>query len=227
MNDWQSMVREFNVKFGATVGNGPAIRDADLRASLIEEEAKETVDAIKAGDLVAAVDGLCDLIYVAVGAAVAFGVDLAPLFSEVHRSNMAKDGGAKRPDGKILKPHGWRPPRIAELLADQPHRITIRGANGATTEVSAEVIDDLFAVHPSIAGRTDWTLTHVRTGHAVLYVDRREDAVKIARELVAMGLAVWTSSDPEEIANDTPKMVADWIRACRRSGGHVPFPVAA
>lgn len=224
MNDWQRMVRDFNVKFGATVGDSPAIRDPELRAALIEEEAKETIDAIKAGDLVGAVDGICDLIYVAVGAAVAFGVELGPVFNEVHRSNMAKEGGPTRPDGKVLKPAGWTPPRIAELLAQQPQFVTVKGADGTTQVVPAEIVGGLFAVHLSIAGRTDWTLTHIRTGHAVLYVDRRDDAIKIGQELADMGLAVWLSDDPAVIAHETPPTVADWIRQCRRTGGYVPFP---
>jgi predicted HAD superfamily Cof-like phosphohydrolase len=60
---------------------------------------------------------MCDVIYVICGTAVEFGIDLAPFFAEVHRTNMAKEGGATRADGKILKPEGWQPPRIAEMLA--------------------------------------------------------------------------------------------------------------
>lgn len=72
----------------------------------------------KKPDLAEAVDGLCDLIYVAYGSAEAIGVDLEPYFDEVHRSNMAKenrdvDGHGKRGG----KPPGWQPPRIAEMLA--------------------------------------------------------------------------------------------------------------
>jgi len=29
-----------------------------------------------------------------------------------HASNMAKEGGKTRADGKVLKPEGWRPPDI-------------------------------------------------------------------------------------------------------------------
>lgn len=64
------------------------------------------------------IDALCDIKYVANGAACAMGVDLQPFEDEVHRSNMAKaDGGIRvREDGKILKPDGWRPPDIAGIL---------------------------------------------------------------------------------------------------------------
>ena len=95
----------------------PAIRRPELRAELIREEAKETVDAILRGDLVEAIDGLCDILAVVYGTAAEFGIDLAPFWDEVHRTNMAKAGGPVRADGKRLKPEGWQPPDIAGVLA--------------------------------------------------------------------------------------------------------------
>lgn len=137
MNDWQAKVTEFMVAMGQTVphpGLAPAIRDADLRASLIAEEAVETINALglgvsiehwqqtnPEGNLVDLIDGLCDLLYVTIGTAVSAGIDLDPFFDEVHRSNMSKVGGAVREDGKRLKPRGWRPPdiegRLKEIIA--------------------------------------------------------------------------------------------------------------
>jgi predicted HAD superfamily Cof-like phosphohydrolase len=46
------------------------------------------------------------------------GVDLYPFYQEVHKTNMAKLGGPKRADGKQLKPPGWSPPRIEEMLRE-------------------------------------------------------------------------------------------------------------
>ena len=116
MNKMQLQVEAFHNEFGVTVGGTPAIRDADLREKLIAEEADEVCAALRHRNFEGVIDGLCDLIYVALGTAVACGVDLEPFFDEVHRSNMAKFGGPIRDDGKILKPEGWEPPRIAELL---------------------------------------------------------------------------------------------------------------
>jgi predicted HAD superfamily Cof-like phosphohydrolase len=118
-NPMQASVREWHEKFGVVVGDSVAIRRPSLRAELIREEAAETVDAIERGDLVEAIDGMCDLLYVVFGTAVEFGVNLAPFFDEVHRTNMLKVGGATRADGKILKPEGWERPHIAQLLAEQ------------------------------------------------------------------------------------------------------------
>lgn len=127
LNPWQASVRDFHFKFGVMDGmQPPRVRQAELRARLIAEEAKETCEAILRGDLVETIDGLCDLIYVACGAASVFGVNLAPFFEEVHRSNMAKEEGSRREDGKILKPEGWQPPRIAEILEEEKRGTILR-----------------------------------------------------------------------------------------------------
>ena len=116
MNKWQRDVEEFHRKFGLTVGETPKVRDANLRGMLIYEEAQETLKALPHHDMVGIVDGLCDLIYVCLGTAVAFGIDLDEFWDAVHKSNMAKEGGATRADGKLLKPEGWQPPDIAGIL---------------------------------------------------------------------------------------------------------------
>lgn len=119
MNRMQAQVMEFHRKLNHPIGLTPSISRPEFRAELIREEAKETVDAILAGDFVEAVDGLCDLLYVTFGAAIEFGINLEPIFDEVHRSNLAKAGGKVRADGKTLKPEGWAPPRIAEEIEKQ------------------------------------------------------------------------------------------------------------
>ncbi len=84
MNEMQSMVEEWHRKFGVVIGESIAIRRPSLRVSLILEEANETCLAIERGDMVEAIDGMCDVLYVVFGTAVEFGVDLAPFFAEVH-----------------------------------------------------------------------------------------------------------------------------------------------
>lgn len=120
---WQAMVREFHVKFGCKHADKPVsemdLGTVALRNSLHEEEIKELRRAMLNVDLVEIADALADSIYVLLGTAVTYGIDLAPIFAEVHRTNMAKDGGATREDGKILKPEGWQPPDIAGLIEKQ------------------------------------------------------------------------------------------------------------
>lgn len=70
-------------------------------------------------DLERVADALADIAYVVEGSNLEFGIDSGPVLDEVHRANMAKAGGPVREDGKRMKPAGWTPPDIAEVLRDQ------------------------------------------------------------------------------------------------------------
>ena len=112
-------VLEFHRAFDVLVGRAPASPDSgvvDLRLKLIKEELAELEAAMAEGNLIGIADGLADLLYVVYGTAVSYGMDIRPIFDEVHRSNMAKVGGAKREDGKVLKPDGWAAPNLAPIL---------------------------------------------------------------------------------------------------------------
>lgn len=127
----QALVKIFHRATGGTVGEYPEIRDAALRIALIREEAEEfaqacgyemydhSADYLNSPDLTAAADALGDLLYVVYGAGVAFGIDLGPVFDEIHKSNMSKVGGPKRADGKQLKPPDYRAPELAPILEAQ------------------------------------------------------------------------------------------------------------
>jgi predicted HAD superfamily Cof-like phosphohydrolase len=120
MNKMQEQVRAFHEKFGATIGAAPGIpeeEESTLRLSLIFEEFLELVLAVGRRDTPQMIDAICDLLFVVWGTAEAFGVkDIEPFFDEVFRSNMTKEGGGTRADGKILKGPNYEPPRIKELL---------------------------------------------------------------------------------------------------------------
>lgn len=85
-----------------------------LRCALIEEEAAELREALDADDIVEVADTVADLLYVAYGAALTFGIPVGAVFSEVHRSNMTKLADAGEPimraDGKSVK--GRTSPRL-------------------------------------------------------------------------------------------------------------------
>ena len=122
MNDPYDMVLAFHNKFGLYVGYNPHLVDTltrELKIRLIEEELEETKFAMRDNDIIEIADGLADLLYVVYGAAISYGIDIRPIFEEVHRTNMLKVGGAFRSDGKILKPSGWEQPKIKELLDKQ------------------------------------------------------------------------------------------------------------
>jgi predicted HAD superfamily Cof-like phosphohydrolase len=125
--DPQDMVREFHEVFGVAVAGRPempAEETRELRLSLIEEEKRELFEVMneQEPDLARIAKELADLLYVVYGTAVSYGIDVAPVFSAVHRSNMEKAPGGVvtyREDGKVLKPPGWRPPDIEVVLASQ------------------------------------------------------------------------------------------------------------
>ncbi len=120
----QNCVWHFHDKFGLGQGpeHDPAIRNGQLRIDLIMEEAEEFETAVHRGDVVAAADALADLLYVTLGSAVEFGIDLEPVFKEVHASNLRKTGGTLRADGKLLKGPNWVPPDIKGCLERQRKR---------------------------------------------------------------------------------------------------------
>jgi predicted HAD superfamily Cof-like phosphohydrolase len=98
-----------------------------LRVLLIEEELAELRNAGEVRNLVGIADALGDLLYVVYGAAVTYGIDLEPVFQEIHRSNLSKGDPqvVRRPDGKILKGEHYSPPRIDQVLAAQLERTAV------------------------------------------------------------------------------------------------------
>ena len=116
------MVGEFHDAFGIRSEPVPVIPDEGtqaLRCSLIREELEELQAAFADGDLVEVADAVADLLYVTYGTAVSCGIDIEPIFREVHRSNMTKVGGTRRDDGKWIKPDDYSPARIEPLLKQQ------------------------------------------------------------------------------------------------------------
>ena len=87
-----------------------------FRLNFLTEELDETVSAYKNSDKEEIVDGLIDLIVVAVGTLDAFGVDGRKAWNEVLKANMSKEVGVKesRPNPlglpDLIKPHDWSAP---------------------------------------------------------------------------------------------------------------------
>lgn len=122
MRDEQAMVEEFHRKFSIVAQVTPTDLNEEtkrLRVRLIEEEFDELKESMAGGDLAAVAKEMADLLYVVYGTAVSYGIDMDPVFREVHRSNMSKVGGYKREDGKWVKPATYSPARIEPILAEQ------------------------------------------------------------------------------------------------------------
>jgi predicted HAD superfamily Cof-like phosphohydrolase len=121
--DWYDDVRTFMQQFQPDmIGSKPSeppLSVVNLRMALLDEELEETIAAMEAGDLPGVADGLVDLIYVAIGAAISYGVDLRPAWDEVHRANLSKIGAGRDAAGKVRKPENFTPPDIAGILRAQ------------------------------------------------------------------------------------------------------------
>lgn len=117
------MVREFHTAFGQRVGEKPEFPDSEferaLRIKLMTEEMKEYEQAEHNNDLNNLAVELADIIYIACGTAVSYGIPLDEVFNAIHQANMNKlvDGKViRREDGKIKKPDSWQPADIAGIL---------------------------------------------------------------------------------------------------------------
>jgi predicted HAD superfamily Cof-like phosphohydrolase len=93
---------------------------AALRRRLIDEEHAEVFLAFEQQDDENLLKELCDLVYVCVGTAVAFGWDFDEAFKRVHQSNMSKLGVDGKPifrdDGKVLKGPNYRKADLSDLV---------------------------------------------------------------------------------------------------------------
>lgn len=119
--DYLGDVIHFHLEKGLTVGGKPAHPSQEVinqRICLVEEEAREAVSAMEFGSVYEVAKELADLLYVTLGAAVAFGIDLDAVWNEVHHSNMTKD---PLPDDlpswtKVPKGNNYEQPDIASVL---------------------------------------------------------------------------------------------------------------
>lgn len=121
--DWVENVLEFHKKFrpamiGATPA-APAVDVGHLRMRFVREEFGELEDAFAEHDIPEMADAIADLIYVLIGQAITYGIDIRPVWDAVHAANMAKTAGT-RADDKVQKPPGWVAPDVAAILAAQP-----------------------------------------------------------------------------------------------------------
>ncbi len=148
--DRKRMVREFHAKFDQVIGTEPRVPDEKLarfRLALIVEEFVELLDAsldspreepwtkrhalealfhlvdkgVVKVDLPAFADAIVDLGYVLEGTCVSLGIDSTPLWREVQRANLAKEG-RECGHSKPTKPAGWVAPDILGELRRQGFR---------------------------------------------------------------------------------------------------------
>mgnify|MGYP003526396208 FL=1 len=122
MTDEQTMVQDFHRKFEILIQTAPTnLTDEikQLRVRLIQEEFDELKESMATGNLASVAKEMADLLYVVYGTAVSYGIDMEPVFQEVHRSNLSKVGGYKRADGKWMKPPTYSPAKLEPILEAQ------------------------------------------------------------------------------------------------------------
>lgn len=146
MKDAISDVAMFHEVFGLPIADQPTKPDRAqmmLRLDLLDEEFCEYRRAALVGNITEVADALADIIYVAIGTALVYGIPLEEVWDAVQMSNLNKAGSCepcegygvdesnqpcedcggngflvqRRQDGKILKPEGWKPPNIEAILA--------------------------------------------------------------------------------------------------------------
>jgi predicted HAD superfamily Cof-like phosphohydrolase len=138
MKPWHQLVAEFHLAGDQPIEARPitlrpisedpehhALRS--LRARLLDEEFREYMQAESENDITEIADALGDIIYVALGTALAYGIPADRVLREIHRSNMTKVDPVtgkmpRRADGKIIKGPGYQPPDIAGVLEDSRQR---------------------------------------------------------------------------------------------------------
>lgn len=136
------MALEFHQALGLPIGSGMPDEALRRRLTLIGEEVGELVAAMcgygdpqarmlsdylvgcfrryaenaRTPDLAEVAKEIVDVHVVTSGAAVEYGIPEDDVYAVVHRSNLAKAGGPRRADGKVLKPEGWQAPDVARVL---------------------------------------------------------------------------------------------------------------
>ena len=143
----QKRIQDFMNMIGQDTPTTPQVPDQPtrkLRASLILEEALETIKAlgfsvklsdgqrvddgdyhfieVQKPDLTEIADGVADISVVAIGTSLACGIDINPVIEEVDQNNLEKftiPGGYRRPDGKWVKSPSHEPPKIKEIIDGQ------------------------------------------------------------------------------------------------------------
>lgn len=109
--------------------NGQLIQDGGYYVELlIKNKSNELIASMLKGDLVGVADGLADVLYVVIGTAVAYGIDIQEVFDEVHRSNLSKTVWNEEEQrwyiekdefGKGIKPPTYSPADITPIIERQ------------------------------------------------------------------------------------------------------------
>lgn len=141
-DDYNEFADACEIYKGSLVDLRPNSRAVNLAMELVEEEFnRETKTAVarylsnpSLENMVEVADGIGDSIYVLCQLARTFGIPLDRVWDAIQAANMAKvvvsaDGKKtvrRREDGKILKPEGWKPADIWQILFEKANKEAVR-----------------------------------------------------------------------------------------------------
>jgi predicted HAD superfamily Cof-like phosphohydrolase len=129
MTDITADVAAFRRRFELSIAKAPRVptpEEAAFRVGHLQEELDELDRACGERDIVEIADALIDLIYVAAGSCLEWGIPFDNVWSEVQRSNMEKIRATSENMSKrgstfdVVKPAGWVPPNIEHALSIDP-----------------------------------------------------------------------------------------------------------
>ena len=118
------MVEQFHKYFGLEViGKNLPVDVANYRVGFLQEELDEIKKGYQDGNNEEVLDGLVDLVYVALGTAYFHGFDFNEAFRRVHVANLNKQRASDSTESKrgssldLVKPEGWEKPYLADLVS--------------------------------------------------------------------------------------------------------------
>ena len=125
MKDLVKDLNFFNKKYGLPDQNREMLLDEDwleFRLQFLREELNEITSAVYTNDVPGLLDGLIDLIYVAVGTGTSLGLPMEEAWQRVHEANLRKvrvDHPEQSKRGHkfdLVKPKGWKAPIFEDIL---------------------------------------------------------------------------------------------------------------
>lgn len=136
-------IEEFHIKYEQAYEGLPRALPSDtqeFRFKFLREELKEyryhilsmDQDGVNKQALADALDGLVDLVYVALGTAHLHGFDFREAWNRVHAANMSKvlaksaDESTRGYALDVVKPPGFKPPNHLDLM-DKPQLLGYEG----------------------------------------------------------------------------------------------------
>lgn len=143
-------IEKFHEKFGFSrrkAGEKPSKKLVNFRLKFLQEEVQELNVAFGKNDLADVLDGLVDIVYVALGTAWQLGLPYERAWKLVQEANMKKikvtsaSQSQRGYVGDVIKPDGWTPPDIIRCLDVADASMRIKSPKPGETGHQLDLID--------------------------------------------------------------------------------------